>query len=90
LILPVPFLGAAALGARRSGADFDAVWVVTAALVWVAAAALLLGAVRPAERRIRAAAGRPDPGVGRRLMWAALASDVLFVTALVLMIGQPA
>jgi hypothetical protein len=91
LILLVPFLGAAALGVRPEGADFGAVWVVGAAVFWLAAAVLLLGVVRPAERRIRGAAGRPGPtaAAGRTLMWAAVASDVLFVAALVLMIGQP-
>ena len=91
LILLVPFLGAAALGTRPEGADFAAVWVVTAAVLWLAAAVLLLFAVLPAERRIRAAGGRAGPtaDAGRRLMWAAAASDVLFVAALVLMIGQP-
>ncbi len=66
-------------------------WVVTAAVVWAAAAALLLGVVRPAERRIRNAAevGAAAVAAGRRLMWAAVASDVLFVAALVLMVGQP-
>jgi hypothetical protein len=91
LILAVPILGAAALGARPEGADFGALWVVTALVLWATAAALLLGAVRPAERRIRAASGRADAtaAAGRRLMWAAVASDVLFVAALVLMVGQP-
>jgi hypothetical protein len=96
LVLLVPFLGAAALGARPDGSDFGAVWVVTAFVLWLAAAAVLLGAVRPAERRIRAAAAagpdRPGPAAaaGRKLMWASVASDVLFVAALVLMVGQPA
>lgn len=91
LIVVVPFLGAAALGARPEGADFGAVWVVAAAVLWLGAAVLLLCAVLPAERRIRAAGGRAGPTAeaGRRLMWAAAASDVLFVAALVLMIGQP-
>jgi hypothetical protein len=91
LVLAVPFLGAAALGARPEGADFGAVWVISAAVIWLAAAALLLWVVRPAERGIRAAAGRPDPtaAAGRRLMWGSLASDALFVAALVLMVGQP-
>ena len=90
LIVPVPFLGAAALGARPEGADFGAVWVVTAAVVWAAAAALLLGVVRPAEGRIRNATEvGAAAAAGRRLMWAAVASDVLFVAALVLMVGQP-
>jgi hypothetical protein len=90
LILLVPILGAAALGARPEGSDFGAAWVVAAAVVWVAAAALLLGVVRPAERRIRTAGNAAAAALaGRRLMWAAVASDLLFVGALVLMVGQP-
>jgi hypothetical protein len=66
--------------------------VVGAAVLWLVAAALLLGVVRPAERRIRTATSFSEQAAaaGRRLMWAALASDVLFAAALVLMIGQPA
>jgi hypothetical protein len=91
LVLLVPFLGAAALGARPEGANFGAVWVITAAAVWLGAAVLFLAVVRPAQGQIRAAADlEQTAGAGRRLMWAALASDVLFVVALVLMIGQPA
>jgi hypothetical protein len=91
LILPVPFLGAAALGLRSGRDDFGAVWVIGAGLIWLLASALLLGIVRPAARQIRAgaAAGEAAPA-GRRLMWAAAACDVLFVAALILMIGQPA
>src|SRR5262249_56424007 len=91
LVLPVPFLGAACRGARPQGADFAAVWVVVGAVVWLAASVLLLGVIRPAQGQIRAAGGREQTAsAGRRLMWAALASDVLFVVALVVMIGQPA
>jgi hypothetical protein len=112
LVLVVPLLGAAALGLRPAGADFGDTWVVAASIIWLAAAALLLGVVRPAERRIRAAlhADRADhaddadhagtapvrldtaselAGAGRLLMWGAIGSDVLFVAALVFMIGQP-
>jgi Predicted integral membrane protein (DUF2269) len=117
LVLAVPFLGAGALGLRPSGADFGDAWVIAASLIWLAAAGVLLGVVRPAERRLRArsraedaastsadlaprtgagaaesrAGPAPDgPGAGRALMWGALACDVLFVAALVLMVGQPA
>jgi len=89
LVLAVPFIGAAALGVRPDGADFGEVWVVAAAAIWLVAAALLVGVVRPAERRIRTG-GAPAAPAGRRLMWASVASDVLFLAALVLMIGQPA
>jgi hypothetical protein len=116
LVLVVPFLGAGALGLRPSGADFGDTWVIAASLIWLAATALLLGVVRPAERQIRAgirasgtgrrvtdeagaAAGAAPPRLGavpevapagRLLMWGAAGCDLLFVAALVLMIGQPA
>jgi hypothetical protein len=92
LVLAVPILGAAALGARPDGGGFSHLWVIGGIAVGLAAGALLLGAVRPAEAQIRAAhaAGHAAPPAGRRLMWAAGASDLLFVAALVLMIGQPA
>jgi hypothetical protein len=100
LVLLVPFLGAAALGSRPGGGGFSATWVVAAELVWLTAAGLLLGVIRPAERRIRAALRPvPDPpegavpagveAAGRRLMWAATACDVLFVAAFLLMVYQP-
>jgi uncharacterized membrane protein len=103
LVLVVPFLGAGALSLRPGGADFGDAWVVAASLVWLAAAVLLLGVIRPAERRIRVAvqalpavaAGTPDrqraetARAARRLMWAALACDALFLVALVLMVYRP-
>ena len=96
LLLAVPFLGAAALGLRPKGADFGDIWVVAASVIWLAAAVLLVGVIRPAEQRIREGL-RTDrtpsivevAGAGRRLMWAAVTCDFLFVAALVLMIGQP-
>jgi hypothetical protein len=92
LVLAVPFLGAAALGTRPDGADFGDVWVIGGLVIWMAAAGLLLGVVHPAERDLRrgAGSGRPVSGPARRLKWGAAASDVLFLAALVLMIGQPA
>jgi hypothetical protein len=65
---------------------------VTGGLVlWALAAGLLLGVVRPAENRIRAGGPHHDVrSAGARLMWAATASDVLFVLALALMVTQPA
>jgi hypothetical protein len=92
LVLVVPFLGVAALAARPGDDRFDEVWVLAAAAVWLLASVILLAVVRPAERRIRT--GQPGGaglvGAGGRLMWAAVVMDVLFVAALVLMIGQPA
>jgi hypothetical protein len=92
LVLAVPFLGVAALSLRPDGADFGHIWVVGALLIWAVAAGLLLGVVRPAEGDLRrsSVAARPAAGPARRLKWGAAACDVLFVAALVLMIGQPA
>ena len=98
LVLAVPFLGLAALAARRGPSELDQAWVVAAAGVWLLAAATLLCVVRPAERQLRTLlAGsehRGAPGgikvAGRQLMLAAAASDVLFVVALALMVNRPA
>ena len=87
LILLVPFLGAAALAVKRGKGDFGDVWVVGGMVAWVAAAVLLIGVVRPAETRIRSAVAVAESG--RRLMWAGVASDLLFVGALALMVTQP-
>lgn len=91
LILAVPFLGLAALGLRPSGAHLGQVWVVAGLVVWLAAAVLLLAVVRPSERQIRTSTGDRLPvPAARRLMWASIASDLLFVVALALMVTQPA
>jgi Predicted integral membrane protein (DUF2269) len=91
LVLAVPVFGVAAIGFRPEGADFGDLWVIGGLVLWAAAAGVLVGVVRPAENRIRS--GAADQAVrnsGARLMWAAAASDVLFVLALALMITQPA
>ncbi len=62
-MLAVPFFGAGALGIRPGGSDFGATWVVGGAVIWLAAAGLLLGLVRPAERRIRAGIRIQDAGL---------------------------
>lgn len=93
LILAVPFLGAAALAERPGGQDYAAAWVLIGAGIWVAASAVLLGLVRPAERRLRDAFsedGAPARDTAARtLLWAAAASDLLFVVALFVMVTQP-
>jgi hypothetical protein len=91
LILAVPVFGVAALGFRPSGADFSDVWVIAGLLLWLAAATLLIAVVRPAERTIRLAPpGFSAAPAGRRLMWASIACDVLFVFAFAVMVTQPA
>jgi Predicted integral membrane protein (DUF2269) len=91
LVLAVPVFGVGAIAFRPEGADFGDLWVVGGLVLWALAAGLLVGVVRPAEKKIRA--GGADLAVrssGARLMWAAAASDILFVLALALMITQPA
>lgn len=87
LIVPVPFLGAAALAASPSKGDFTDVWVVGGIVIWTLAVVILLAVVRPAESSIR----RQEAALsaGRRLMWSSVASDALFVVALGLMVTQP-
>lgn len=92
LVLAVPFLGAAALGVHPHGRGVVQLWSMLAAAVWLVAATLLLGVVRPAERSLREAGAqgsRPDPAVGRRLGWAGVASDVAFTVAFFIMVVQP-
>lgn len=89
LILAVPFLGVAALSIRPGRKGYTDVWVVSALLIWLVAAATLLLVVRPAERRIRQGAGDRYVTPGTRLMWSAALCDVLFVAALALMVTQP-
>lgn len=91
LLLVAPVFGVAAMAVRPGGSEFGHFWAVAGVVIWVAAGGLLTAVVRPAERRIRAA-GDDLPSVAgeaRRLMWAAAASDVLFVVALFLMVTQP-
>jgi hypothetical protein len=92
LVLAVPFLGAGALGVAPHGRGVVQLWSMLAAAVWLVAATLLLGVVRPAERSLRTAAAEgsaPDPGTGRRLGCAGLGSDVAFTVAFFLMVIQP-
>jgi hypothetical protein len=87
LIIPVPFVGLAALLVDHRSGDLTEAWVLGGSAVWIAAAAILLAVVRPAEGRLRR--GQDPVGSGRVLMWSGIASDVLFVVALALMVTQP-
>lgn len=92
LVLAVPFLGAGALAVHPHGRGVVQLWSMLAAGVWLVAATLLLAVVRPAERSLRTTTSQghsPDPGVGRRLGWAGVGSDVAFSVAFFLMIIQP-
>lgn len=57
LVLVVPFLGAAALAVKPGPDRLGDAWVLGASATWLLAAGLLIGAVRPAERRVRQALG---------------------------------
>lgn len=87
LIIPVPFLGVAALLVDDRSGEFADAWVVGGSVIWIAAAALLLMVVRPAERRVRS--GREVAVAGTALLISGIASNVLFVVALALMVTQP-
>ncbi len=92
LVLVVPFLGAGALAVQPHGRGVVQLWSMLAAGVWLVAAVLLLGVVRPAEARLRtttAQGARADHAAGRRLGWAGVATDVAFAVAFFLMITQP-
>jgi hypothetical protein len=89
-----PAFGVAAMAVRPAGPEFGQIWALAGVAIWLVAAGLLVGVVRPSEADIRAGAdgdGGPAGVVagGRRLMWAAATSDLLFVVALLLMVTQP-
>jgi peptidoglycan/LPS O-acetylase OafA/YrhL len=52
-LLAVPVFGAAALVAGHRTDDFSRAWVPAALVVWVAAAALVVTVIAPAEARLR-------------------------------------
>jgi hypothetical protein len=92
VLLAVPFLGAAALAVRPGGSEFGDLWVISALVVWLVAAVVLIRVVHPAEQVLRGRSGASDaPSVaaGRRLKWGALVCDALFLVALLLMVSQP-
>lgn len=96
-VLAVPVFGAGAVVAGQGGRGFAEVWVGLGLGLWLVAAALLLGVVRPAEAALRASLAAEAPGAadprfrsaGRRLSWAAAASDLIFLVALVVMVIKP-
>lgn len=95
LVLAVPFPGALAL-ALDPGGDFAQAWVLAALVVWLAASAVLLGVIRPAEAQLRrhlanaeSTGGDVTVGAGRRLARGAAVTDLAFFVALVLMVIRP-
>jgi uncharacterized membrane protein len=95
LILIVPVLGVGALAVEPAGRGIGQLWALLALGVWAVAAAVLVGVVRPAERRLRVALAGAEPDVatlaaaGSRLGWAGVCTDVTFLVALLLMVFQP-
>lgn len=99
VIFGVPVLGLA-LAAGGGGGDFQRPWLWIGSALWLAAAALAMGLVWPAEERIasivhadRTAATSPGvAGLGRPARTASAAAaavDVLVVAAFVVMIARP-
>lgn len=96
LLVVGPAFGVAAMAVRPGGSEFEDLWVILGEIFWVAATVVFLAVVRPSERRVQSAVRKPEAASGpslrtacRRLMWAAAASDVIFVIALFLMVTQP-
>jgi hypothetical protein len=104
-VLAVPFLAVAAVGVGGAPGELGRLWIDGALAIWLGAAVVLLGVVRPAEAELRTLLGpavppdgpgataRTDLAIGaaaRRLTVGAAACDVAFVAALGLMIWQPA
>lgn len=95
LIVPVPFLGAAALAVEPHGKGVGQLWALLASAIWLLAVIVVVAVARPAERKIRAvlAAQEVDAAAvgvaARRLGWAGVGTDVAFFVALMLMVFQP-
>lgn len=93
LVVPVPFLGAAALAVQPGGRGVFQLWSGLAGAVWLVAAVVLFGVVRPSERRMRGGLAADDraatAAAGSRLGWASVATDVAFAVGFFLMIFQP-
>lgn len=96
-VLAVPVFGAAAVAVGPGAGGFGEAWVALGLGLWLVAAALLIGIVRPSEAALRASLAAlapevPEPrlrSAGRRLSWAAAASDLVFLVALVVMVIKP-
>jgi uncharacterized membrane protein len=101
-VLAVGVLGFAAAGTEPRGGGVAQVWTMVGAVLWLAASAVWLRVVRPAEAVLRAglaagdatspvpeAVGRRIDDAGRRLSAAAATTSVLFVVALGFMVFQP-
>lgn len=54
-LLLAPLFGIAAMSVRPGGAEYTQVWAISGLIVWLLAGMLLLGLVRPTERKLRAA-----------------------------------
>lgn len=99
----VPVFGVAATLVDPGSQGLDQVWVAVAAVLWLVAAAVVIGVARPARAELRRLLGLDaDPPVppadadaaqlataGGRLAWASATCDVVFVLAVVDMIIQP-
>jgi uncharacterized membrane protein len=98
VLLAVPIFGASAVLVGPGGHEFGELWVDLGLGLWVLAAAMLVGIVRPGEAVLRRASQSAEladladprlPQAGRRLQWAAASCDLIFLVALVVMVIKP-
>jgi hypothetical protein len=56
-VLIAPLFGVAAMSVRPGGAEFTQLWAIFGLCVWLLAGTLLLGVLRPTERKLRELVG---------------------------------
>jgi uncharacterized membrane protein len=99
-VYAVPVLGVVLVATSNGSVGYSQTWVWISLLLWVLAATLAHAVVWPGERRIQrlvaeappAATGDRQPDLGpecRRVQWAAVGIDVVFVAVMVLMVARP-
>lgn len=100
-VYAVPVLGVVLVATSNGSVRYSQAWVWVSLLLWVLAATLAQAVVWPAEHRIQRLLAEPPPGAGsgdrqpelghecRRVQWAAVGIDVVFVAVMVLMVARP-
>ncbi len=90
-VIVAPVFGIAAMAVRPGGSEYSQLWAIAGMVIWLVAGTLLLAVVRPTETRLRSKTTPADElrVHATRLAWAAAASDLLFLGALLMMVTQP-
>ncbi|NNN20271.1 MAG: hypothetical protein HKL84_10555 [Acidimicrobiaceae bacterium] len=93
LIYLVPVFGLILIGISRGPSELAKPWVLIGIAAWIAAVAIAHSVVWPAERRVSQLINTPEnegeiQALGKRLARGAMALNLIFVTALVVMIIQ--